>query len=754
MMPEPDRAQSAGPDELPRPKMPDAAVGTMPTAAMPEGEPGARMPPGETPGETAEGAMPVPNAVGGGMSEPEGLGGMPAVALGGHEAQGEPRFPPAVPQQEIRGMWEPGRVEVEFRDDIRPQLAPTLEQGAPAIESRAALDLDSINEVFRRHRIQRVEPSVDTPLEEADRAQAAALRADPAMPNLGSFFTLQFPPTADIERIASELSQLPEVERAVPVPKAVPPAEPEDEPLVGDQDTVVLDPLTGLENQWYVHRCRVDRAWSRATGQGVVIADIDWGYRTTHEDLEPRFDMGRAYNSYDGGSVVDFGEFIDHGTGVMGHTGAAVNDKGMAGFAHKASLWPIQANDGPGSPVSGNAWAQAIEHVRLADSDGARKVIILEVQTGSFGNYEMVPSVNAAIRTAIADGVVVCVAAGNGDRDAGLDDHGNPIPETGSILVGATAYHAASNQRWRFSNYGPRIVVSAPGDSSHDLTCSSIADTAYRNTFGGTSGATPKVAGTAALLLEVDPNLTHGEIRDILRQTGSTVVTGPDKPVGTFLDADAAVIEVVQRKTSRLDVFVRGHNRAVWEKMQTAPNNGWSGYSSLGGWIDRLAVSQNSDGRLEIFARGSDKALWHKWQTAPSGAWSGWMSKGGWIDRVAAGRNFDGRLEVFARGGDRALWHRWQTSPGGAWSGWASLGGWINDITVSNNEDGRLEVFVRGSDSALWHKWQTTPGGGWSGWASLGGWIDLTAVERNEDGRLEVFARGSDKGLWHKWQTA
>ena len=33
-----------------------------------------------------------------------------------------------------------------------------------------------------------------------------------------------------------------------------------------------------------------------------------------------------------------------------------------------------------------------------------------------------------------------------------------------------------------------------------------------------------------------------------------------------------------------------------------------------------------------IFARGSDGAVWHMWQTAPSNGWSGWYSLGGWID--------------------------------------------------------------------------------------------------------------------------
>ena len=65
---------------------------------------------------------------------------------------------------------------------------------------------------------------------------------------------------------------------------------------------------------------------------------------------------------------------------------------------------------------------------------------------------------------------------------------------------------------------------------------------------------------------------------------------------------------------------------------QTAPNNGWSGWYSLGGWIDLLKVASNDDGRMEIFARGGDGAVWHIWQTAPSNGWSGWYSLGGWID--------------------------------------------------------------------------------------------------------------------------
>ena len=48
--------------------------------------------------------------------------------------------------------------------------------------------------------------------------------------------------------------------------------------------------------------------------------------------------------------------------------------------------------------------------------------------------------------------------------------------------------------------------------------------------------------------------------------------------------------------------------------------------------------------------RGGDGALWHMWQTAPNNGWSGWYSMGGWIDMLDVARNADGRLEIFARG--------------------------------------------------------------------------------------------------------
>ncbi|RZK25630.1 MAG: hypothetical protein EOO63_15760, partial [Hymenobacter sp.] len=81
------------------------------------------------------------------------------------------------------------------------------------------------------------------------------------------------------------------------------------------------------------------------------------------------------------------------------------------------SLWAIQGDSAPTPKRFEDPWVEAIDFVRRTDAQGRRKVIILEVQTDPYGgNYEQIPSVHREIRAAIADGCVVCVAAGNGDR--------------------------------------------------------------------------------------------------------------------------------------------------------------------------------------------------------------------------------------------------------------------------------------------------------------------------------------------------
>ncbi|HSD45344.1 MAG TPA: S8/S53 family peptidase, partial [Pyrinomonadaceae bacterium] len=295
------------------------------------------------------------------------------------------------------------------------------------------------------------------------------------------------------------------------------------------------------------HRTRVPQAWQFGLGAGVVIADVDFGCLVSHRDLIGA--ITHTYNSFDGTNDVSCGEKKGHGTGVLGIAGARADGLGLAGYAPAAELWSIQGNTGCHPSITDKPWSAAIDHILDRPvPTGTRKVILVELETRRRGgNFEQVPSIARAIREAIAQNCVVVVTAGNGDRPVNLTDNDEPFEPTGSILVGATIFDTAVNIRADFSNHGPEVVVSAPGDEVHDVTCSARDDTSYRNGFGGTSGAAAKVAGTVALMLSVNPHLTHEEVREILRTTGSQIITASNRKVGNFLDAGAAVLEARNR---------------------------------------------------------------------------------------------------------------------------------------------------------------------------------------------------------------
>lgn len=469
--------------------------------------------------------------------------------------------------------WLPGVVVVEFRRPVSPEL---FRQEARAAEVDAEwLDAGRLFDVLGDyHEFVQLKPPEWT-----------FSYAPGAEPEGGRrrFITFYFMPAAPVADIAAALRLVRGVSDAAPEPKLAPPprahAAPsaaDDAPLLATAPDATLrtrasdasalqapllnEPLAisggpplgvaiqtaaGIQNQWYLFRCRADAVLNhpnpalRKTGRGVVVADIDWGFRLSHQDLTGRVEF--ALNVKENNDDVTQGPEVSHGTSVLGLLWGADNDAGMLGFAPGASLWAVQADDGSGS-LDNRLWAKAIDCVVGKDSGGRPKVILIEASTEEGGNVEVSKTIREAIVRAIAAGAVVCVAAGNAGINAHfLDETTCCIPPTDSILVGATAYRVNPDVIERGpSNFGPRIDVSAPGSLGADVTCCSCGDNTYTNTFGGTSGAAAKVAGTIALVLEANPTLTHAQVRTILRETG-TAITTADKPLGVFLNTEAAV---------------------------------------------------------------------------------------------------------------------------------------------------------------------------------------------------------------------
>jgi acylphosphatase len=237
-------------------------------------------------------------------------------------------------------------------------------------------------------------------------------------------------------------------------------------------------------------------------------------------------------------------------------------------------------------------------------------------------------------------------------------------------------------------------------------------------------------------------------------------------------------VTVANNQDGRLEIFGVGSDHQLHHIWQTSPNNGWSGWASLGApgpgiQIGDPRVVRNADGRLEVFLLAGDQKIWHIWQTAPNNGWSGWASLGGPAVQITngapfVGNNGDGRIEVFATGADGGIYHIWQTAPSNGWSAWAQLLAPLPGVQfyglggVANNRDGRFQLFFIGSDGALWTMPQSSPSNGWSPVRFLDGAPpaqamnadQIPAAALNANGDLSAFVAGEDGGVWQITQIS
>lgn len=424
---------------------------------------------------------------------------------------------------ERKNPWVPGLVEVKFRSANDSGLL-NFDFSKP-LERTQRHDRWSpeLSQILTRSRLLTWRPSF--PLRYSwSREPEEQARKFYSTSGRDRLVTFRFPDDADVSKIAKELQSLPEVTRANPVAKVAPPSAIH-EPLLGTSDQ-------DKDHQWYAFRCKLPEALETATGDGVIVAVIDWGFDDLHKEYGPNIELRK--NIYNNDSFVSDGGINSrkHGTASMGLAGARLNNCGIVGFAPDSILWAIQA--GHDGFVNHFCWAAAIDFVR-SEPASQRKVIILEIQTLIGGNVESIQVINQAIRDAIAANIVVCVPAGNDPiSDPNQDDE---IPMTCSVLVSATEFDPYYN--FANSSISSRVVVYAPGDPENDLTCQ--PGDGHTLSFGGTSGAVAKVGGAVALMLEANPSLTPMQIRDILGSSTIPVLRDFDDPVGVLLDCQDAV---------------------------------------------------------------------------------------------------------------------------------------------------------------------------------------------------------------------
>ena len=138
------------------------------------------------------------------------------------------------------------------------------------------------------------------------------------------------------------------------------------------------------------------------------------------------------------------------------------------------------------------------------------------------------PSLERAFAAAVQKGIVLIAAAGNaGAKSPPL----YPAADPNVIAVSATD---ANDRLFKASNRGAHIAVAAPGVD----VLLPAPDATYQVT-SGTSFSAAYISGIAALMLERNPALTPGDIRQILMTSARDLgPKGRDNSFGAGL-ADA-----------------------------------------------------------------------------------------------------------------------------------------------------------------------------------------------------------------------
>ncbi len=252
--------------------------------------------------------------------------------------------------------------------------------------------------------------------------------------------------------------------------------------------------------------------WEETKGsEDVLIAVIDTGVDLGHPDIISKVHSpGRDFVNNDFDATDD--EPWGHGTHVAGIAAAETNNNnGISGVAWNCKVLPVKVLDDMGVGdyfwlASGITWAadQGADVINISSGGGAPDTARDE-------------ALRSALQYAYDRNIVIIASTGN---DGGSVLYPAAYDEY-CLAVAATDYN---DLRPIWSNYGPEVDVAAPGD----LILSLFPDTddplylpyAWQS---GTSMSAPHVAGLAALIKSIKPQLSNEQIMNIIRYSADDV---------------------------------------------------------------------------------------------------------------------------------------------------------------------------------------------------------------------------------------
>jgi len=356
-------------------------------------------------------------------------------------------------------------------------------------------------------------------------------------------------------------------------------------------------------------------AWDITTGTASVkLAIVDTGVDHQHQDLFLNLDAGADFavgcpSALPPGNAYCGTGFHGHGTNCAGVAAAIQNDGyGITGIAPGVRIIPVRVGC---DQYPNNLWKA--QGVSWAWDQGGADVISLS--WGTRQTSAIPTSILAEIETAATEGrqgrgaVVVAATGNDGDRFMDFE-----AATPGSIAVGASNpcdqvmfYENFPTQNCDGSywggNYGPRLDVVAPGSFAYSTDnvevppdqCGYDPD-AHNENWGGTSAATPFVAGVAALLLSIDDTLPTDGVRGFLADTAEQLkiwdinsTSWTQVPDGTFheqsgwgrINAYRALLAVSNRDPNLVHVNAANSNAENPNQVKETGTSQANGFNTL-----------------------------------------------------------------------------------------------------------------------------------------------------------------------------
>ena len=431
---------------------------------------------------------------------------------------------------------ELGLIEVMFQHEAKMRLV----HGEPVdlSDTEATVGLPEVLSLTDCHSWERISEVTEERLDELE--ETGEIRTGQDLYNLNNIFRLRFTGDIDPWELSRQLEALPGVMLARPVPLPQPPPQPPDyQGMQGYLNPASSTP-TGIDALY---------AWTQGGGNGstVTVCDLEYSWNYNHADVT------KAAGSQINSNVSDPFSDNNHGTAVIGEMVSDNNGWGTTGICHGAGLATCGTFYGQPSPGWNVPGAMAVAISALSAGD----VILLEQQwdyTGSGGyvpiewwlNYSPNPQtyngVYAAIQTAVANGIHVVQAGGNGSYNTDLLSwFGN----SGAMIIGAGgAFISNDLKRLSFSSYGTRFDLQGWGENVVTTGYGTLfngmgVNYYYASGFSGTSSASPIVAGATACCVGYwvangNPagTLTPSLLRWTLVNTGTPQVTPPSGNIG------------------------------------------------------------------------------------------------------------------------------------------------------------------------------------------------------------------------------